>query len=385
MTPDPWHFPRREFTSKILNLITDGPARALTLFAPRRTGKTELLLKDLGPLAEAEGHRVVYASFWQEPLSPLATLLHALDRSLRSGSFGDRVRSMANTLTPRIRLSASVPGTGLEAGVETDLSVPPQELPPGLLLYLDDLVDRVSRGRKVTLLMLDEVQELARHKDDTPLVAALRTSLDKRSDRLRAVFTGSSRNGLAAMFSAREAPFFHFTTPVDLPALGEPFVEYLLDNSRRRAQRTLDRSAMLKAFDTLHMNPHSFRLLIEQMIMDPSLTVESALEQVRFRIADELGYRKTWLKLRPIQRATASALAQGVDKPFSEPGRDTIGAWLGGKDRTPSPSQVQTALRRLQRLDLADPDNGGWRLDDPEFAAWLREHDASRKRGGRAG
>ena len=45
-------------------------------------------------------------------------------------------------------------------------------------------------------------------------MAALRASLDKRAERLRVVFTGSSREGLAAMFSARQAPFFHFATPI---------------------------------------------------------------------------------------------------------------------------------------------------------------------------
>ena len=97
MIKDPWHFERREFTKRILTLLDKGPAQALTLFAPRRTGKTEFLLKDLAPLAEKGGHRVIYASFWQAPLSPFAVLLHALETSHRQGDFMDRVRSSAAT------------------------------------------------------------------------------------------------------------------------------------------------------------------------------------------------------------------------------------------------------------------------------------------------
>lgn len=33
------------------------------------------------------------------------------------------------------------------------------------------------------------------------------------------------------------------------------------------------------------------------------------------------------------------------------------------------------ALRRLERLGLADTSTGGWALVDPEFAAWIREYD----------
>ncbi len=50
MAADPWHFPRREFTARVLKLLGDGPGQALTLFGPRRTGKTEFLIKDIAPL-----------------------------------------------------------------------------------------------------------------------------------------------------------------------------------------------------------------------------------------------------------------------------------------------------------------------------------------------
>ena len=88
MAEDSWHFERAELSARILTLLTGGPAQALTLFAPRRTGKTEFLLKDLAPLAERRGHRVIYASFWQAPLSPLAVLLHVWIRENDGGPPG---------------------------------------------------------------------------------------------------------------------------------------------------------------------------------------------------------------------------------------------------------------------------------------------------------
>ena len=94
MTDDPWHFTRSELAEQTAALLFKGPARALTLFGPRRTGMTQFLLRDLGPLADKRGHRVVYASFWQAPLSPIAVLLHALEASRAKGSFPDRFRSL---------------------------------------------------------------------------------------------------------------------------------------------------------------------------------------------------------------------------------------------------------------------------------------------------
>ncbi len=369
MAVDLWHFERGEFTSRVLTLLVDGPGQALTLFAPRRTGKTEFLLKDLAPLAEERGHRVIYASFWQAPLSPLAVLLHALETSLKRGTFRDRVRSSALALAPKLKLSA--PGAGMEAAV--DLTALRGRPPDDLLLHLDDLLDRVSRRRKETILLLDEVQELARGRDNAPLVAALRTSLDTRAGRVRTVFTGSSREGLAAMFSARQAPFFHFAAPIELPPLAEPFVDHILEAFHRVSRRTLNHKDALAAFERLHVNPHFFRLLIEQLLHDPGLAIGPALARVRDRIALDLGYPDTWLALTAIQRATAGALAGGADRPFGQSFRHRVGGEIG--EPALSAGRVQAALRRLERVGLADTHTGRWALVDPEFAAWIRELD----------
>src|SRR5262245_6421032 len=368
MTTDPWHFPRRHLAEKTYKLLADKLAHALSLFAPRRTGKTEFLLKDLGPMAERRGHRVVYASFWQAPLSPLAVLLHALEASHESGTLWDRARSMAASLTSKLLLSGPIAGTTVKA--EIDLTALAGKPPTELLLYLDDLLARLARPQKPTLLLLDEVQELARHADNAALVSALRTGLDKNRGGLATVFTGSSREGLQAMFGAREAPFFHFATLIDLPPLGSDFIAHLLGAFERASGRRLNRAAAIDAFATLHNNPYFFRGLLELLLADASLKMSEALRQQRERIAVDLRYPQTWLSLSPLQRATAFVLADGADKPFGNAVRVRIGQLIGTE--APSAARVQAAIRKLASLGLADRWTGHWMLDDPEFAAWVR-------------
>ncbi len=369
MTRDPWHFQRDELAGQVFTTLAHGPAQALSLFAPRRAGKTEFLVQDLAPHAEANGHRVIYASFWQAPLTPLAVLLHALEKSRERGGLADRIRTSAWRIAPKLKLSASVPGTGTGAEAEIDLTRLKGEPPTNLLLHLDDLLGLVSKRGTPTILLLDEVQELARSSTSKSLVAALRTGLDKRRDGLKAVFTGSSREGLAAMFSDREAPFFHFATPIDLPALGSGFVDHVVAVFRRTSKRTLGRDAMLDAFDRLHRNPYFFRLLVQRMLYDPEHTVDSALEDVRERIATELGYPEAWLGLTALQRETARALAEGGSRPYSRDFRTALGAAMGGD--VPTAARVQAALRRLERLGIADAARGVWELADPGFAGWI--------------
>ena len=367
MPDDPWHWPRTDFAEKTLHLLMAGPARALTMFGPRRTGKTQFLIEDLGPLAESKGHRVVYASFWQTALTPMAVLLNELEKAVRRGSFLDRVKATAADLSPKIKLSGQVPGASLKGEIDlTRIGTPP---PSDLLLYLDDLIDRLARKRRPLLLLLDEIQELARHAEQRPLVAALRSSLDVQRAGVRVLFTGSSKEGLRALFSNREAPFFHFATQLDLPQLDDAFVHHLLGAFKKSSGRALDAEAAQRAFEGLHHNPHFFRGLLELMLLDADLDFDRALERQRERISVDLDYATTWLSLSPIQRAAAVAVAQGK-KPFAGETRRLIGQLIG--EAAPTPGRIQAALRKLVREGIADQWDGQWVLEDPEFAAWMR-------------
>ena len=376
MPKDPWHFSRPEFPEQVLTALTEGPAQALTLFAPRRTGKTEFLLKDLAPLAEEGGHPVIYASFWQVPFSPLGVLLYQLETWLAGAGLRERIRSAASALAPKLRLSAAPFGVGVEA--EVDLSQLGGQPPDALLLHLDSLLERVSRRGRKAILLLDEVQELARRPENEALVAALRTSLDRRADRLRVVFTGSSREGLAAMFSARSAPFFHFASRIELPPLSDAFVEHMIGAFRAASGRTLPLPEVLAAFRRMRRSPFVFRTLLDVLLHDPAMQIETAMDEVRHRIAASLDYSGVWLSLSPLQRGTARVLATGMQRPFGVEFRKAVGEVL--EQPPPSAGQIQGALRRLARLDLADAAATGWTLADPEFADWIRDGDGEATR-----
>ena len=64
MTPnDPLYFPRARPAEHLINPLADGIVNTLTLFAPRRMGKTQFLLNDIRPAAEAQHIDVFYFSF----------------------------------------------------------------------------------------------------------------------------------------------------------------------------------------------------------------------------------------------------------------------------------------------------------------------------------
>jgi hypothetical protein len=371
MTALRWHYPRKDFVARVYAMLATGPIQALSLFGPRRTGKTQFLTHDLAPLAESRGHRVVYASLWQTLDTPLGILLYEFDRALRSGSVWDRLATTAGAIAPKFKVKA--PGGAGE--MEIDLSQLKGKPPQSHLLLLDQYCERLAKGRKPALLLFDEFQELARTKTAAPLIAALRTSLDKRKDGLVAVFTGSSREGLRAMFSPREAPFFRFATPIDLPPLDDAFVDHQLAALKASSKAKVKRDAALEIFHRFDRNPAFFQRWLTTLALDPELSERAAVAKVEAEIAEEFGFGKRWLELNAIQRVTARVLAEKVPQVYGQQGADRIRELVGGAP--PGSSAIQSALQRLSRLGIADRWEGQWRLSDPLFEAWVLDRPAT--------
>ncbi|MDD9817186.1 MAG: hypothetical protein OXU61_03475, partial [Gammaproteobacteria bacterium] len=352
-----WHFPRKEFAADTLRRLIEGPTRALTLFAPRRTGKSEFLRYDLGPYAHSKGHRVIYVDFMQSP-NPLATILHALKTSRKRDWSWDAARAAVMDLAQSITLP----------GMKISLRTLQNQPPPDVYLYLDDLLGKIADRRKPVILLFDEVQELGGDRRLQPLVAALRSSLDKHRDGLAIVFTGSSLAGLKAMFSERKAPFFHFASPIDLPRLGNDFVEHTVKIFNKKQSRQIKPQPAIRAFGRLSRNPYLFCSFITYL-MHTAKGLNKALEAFIVKKALQSSFPEAWRSMTPIQQAVARALAQGSNKPYSKETRQRLGEWMG--EGAPPIHRVQSALQKLSRENIARKWGNTWSLDNEAFAAWV--------------
>ncbi len=310
-----WHYPRIELAERVYDVLSGGPTNALSLFGPRRTGKTQFLTHDLAPLAEARGHKVVYVSLWQAIDAPLAVLLYEFDRTLRSGSLWSQMTATARDLAPKFKVK--VPG-GTE--MEIELASLRGKSPETHLLLLDQFCERLARPRKPAFILFDEFQEIARAAGAAQLIAALRTSLDRRREGLAAVFTGSSQQGLRAMFTARQAPFFRFATPIDLPAMDVRFVDHQLKQLRTTSKAKVARDVAIEVFERYDRSPMFFQRWLTEIALNPGLSEASAVDRVQAQIAEEFGFLEQWLGLSGPQRLVARLLAEKVDQIYGQAG-----------------------------------------------------------------
>ncbi len=371
MTNSNWHYPRKEFADKVYNLLAKGPIQGVSIFGLRRTGKTQFLTHDLAPLAEDKGHRVVYASLWQTLESPLAILLYEFDRALRAGSFLDRVKSVAGGIAPKFKIRTP-DGT---SEMEIDLAKLKGKAPEQHLLLLDQYCERLASDRKPAFLFFDEFQELEKWDNARTVVAALRTSLDKRTDGLAAVFSGSSQIGLQRVFSERDAPFFRFALPIDLPPLTDEFVDHQLTAFRSVSKKTIERAKALEAFHLFNSNPMFFQRWLMTIAIHPNMSDSDAVDAVQAEFALEFGFNRIWLELNQNQRIMARMLASRVEQVYGRNGVDFIRDLTN--ENPPSKSALQAAVNRLARLGIVDQWGNVWRFADPLFENWVLGRPAS--------
>jgi hypothetical protein len=365
-----WHYPRSDLAASYLDTLQAGLISSMVLFAPRRKGKTEFLLEDLLPAAEAAGYRTVYCSMWQNRSDPLASLLLALTNAAKPRSFGERLqeRIFRPLKKTSIELNAGPLGK-LRAEAEFNPRVGASQ---AALQSLPELVDAVIDAAKgKVLIALDEIQHLAK-PEFQELVAALRTTLDVRKKYVKTVFTGSSRNRLQMMFSQIKAPLFQFSQSTDFPDLDERFVGFIMESFRRATGRAVAPEEASAAFATLSNTPGLFHDAVERLMKTGGTALLQVAQQVLLESRDASGYVQRLMDMRPLDREVMRAVIARLPL-YTDETRRRLALAVGIEGEPLTTRQVQIAVERLVAEQIIyQAGRGSYEIEDDQLAEWLR-------------
>lgn len=361
-----WHYHRPALAKIYLDTLNAGLVTTTTIFAPRRAGKTSFLLKDLTPAAESAGYTVAYVDLWQTKLSPGVSIVRALERALEPKNSVQSVLAIFNTPIKKIKAKAEIAGTSIEGEVELDNKKAQSEI----ALQMDFLIDELCK-KKPLLLLIDEAQELAKTKEHEAVATALRTSITRNQNRLRVVFTGSSRTQLAHVFSNSNAPLYSTGSAIaDFPQLDRNFVIYISERFKQSTGRVLPIESAWQAFVNFQQQPEPFLIGIVDMVLNPSVTIDEAMRTVTDKLAHTENHEGAWAALDATQKALVRMLAQDSSlKPFSKAvvlrlrtiiGVDSIEA-----------THVQRAMSKLTNVVFKSP-RDTYEFENESFAQWVR-------------
>ena len=360
-----WHFPRTELAENVLMQFATGITAALTLFAPRRMGKTEFLLYDLAPIAEQQGYRVIYCSFWELREDPVKSLLLAIEDSQQS--WVERLRRFGRSSAADIEVGIGTDGLKLSA--KSSLNRPKPNIND--LEQLARGLNNLAQQQTSTLLLLDEVQHLATDKAFEPLVSLLRTVFDKHNQYLQVIYTGSSRDGLQRLFRQRNAPLFHSAQQIDLPKLGAAFVQHMLNAFQKASGRQLSFAEAQAFFQKIHAVPYLFHTLLKQLLISGE-EFKPGSERFLDELAHDSEYALFWQELSPLDQAILQWLAISKAGIYTESARSFLAEKLG-IDNIRHHS-IQNAVNRLRDQGvLASISHGVLVFEEAQFLDWVLE------------
>lgn len=357
--PDPWHFPRADLAAKVLATLDSGVVNAITLFAPRRMGKTQFAVTDLAPLAAKQGWLVAYCNLWSDKPNPAGVLVAALDAAeepFRPGKKSGKVGVAAHL---------GIVSANAEVAQEISPKAAPAQIGEAFA-RMAEAIRRKAKGRRL-LLIVDEVQHLATDARFEPAAAALRTALEQHAAHVRCVFTGSSQAGLQRLFLDSKAAFFSPGGQVQLPPLGDDFVRFMVERANKTFRAKVAFADAAAIFEASGRSPYFLRQVITVAMLREA-PLPRALEIVVEETLIEEGLARRWAALNEVDRGVALAVHAGK-APFAAASLEDLGRELKSEVRA---SNVQVSLRKLEREGFVEKaPGGGYAVTDPMVAIWL--------------
>lgn len=329
------------------------------LVAPRRFGKTSLVLAHAGQLRES-GWRTVHVD-----LSLVADLTDVARRVAAGYAHLNSpwVREHLSGLLGSVGVSLSAAGPGVTLGPRP--AVAPSDAAESVLLALLDLPLTLSeRDQDPTLVVFDEFQDLLKTRGD--LDGLLRSRIQYHQDAAAYVFAGSEPSMMRAIFDSRERPLFGQAMPLVLgPLPADVLISDLLD---RFTDEGLDPGGSLGDLVVIGGGHPQRTMLFAYLLAEalaagdegtPALTERVVRDAIRLT---DPAHRALWQTCAGSERAVLAAVADGLP-PTSQVVAD---------QHKVAKSTLGAAADRLADRGHLFRTERGSQIVDPLLAAWLR-------------
>jgi len=355
---DPYFFGRKKELEEISFSMQNGTN--LILYAPRRSGKSSLVVKALKAL-EKQGHPVVYIDFFKVTSREKFIELYAreLIRPMKNWEKGLKwIKQMIRGIRPVM---------GLDPMGQPELSLALD--PAQTALALEDVINIPARTKKDKrwIVVFDEFQEVEKLNGDS-FEKELRSWFQHHQG-VSYIFLGSQRHMLLNMFSRKDRAFynfgklFHLANPTD-----EESVAYILERFRAggfAVEADLAEKIVRQAKSVPYYLQYLCAEIWEYAILTssvPSEVYENALNRLLLHQSDY--FQEIRDKLTSYQFRLLTAIA-------SE-GYGTYETAFIQRNRIYPASSLQKAYQRLVTLDLLEKNDNQFVIPDPFFERWIR-------------
>lgn len=357
---------RKEEMKTLARDLEDG--QKIFLIAPRRYGKTSLLLETAGKL-KARGARVVYLDLYKTASAEqfAAALSKALS-GMRGLGFGEAVKFIKEFISG-LRPQFSVnPDGSMSLGVD---AAPPQkevfQMIENLLAYPQEFARKENRR---VVVMFDEFQEVVGLGGE-PLEKLMRAVIQKQRD-VGYVFCGSKKTMMNEMASKRSRAFFGIGPVTHLGKIPEEYFEEYLAGNFDKGGFDCPAQALRAIIRSAGEIPYYIQYLAHELW-------DMKAEEKKITVADVARaagllakrnspvYQMLWEGLPQTQKRLLQGLAADPEAALFS--RDFITRY-----QMNSSALVKKSLSLLVKKDILEQETGGYVFTDHWFSIWVREY-----------
>ena len=373
------HFPRTAVARDIAKAVlgqTFFASPTLFLSAPRRTGKSRFISRDVIPELEALGACVIYVDLWKDKQAdPRELIAHAIATNLAEKQ-------------GVIRRAASAVGLARVSihGVQFDLGAVGRAAGASL----SDALEELHRNADApVVLIVDEAQQVISNPQAMTVMFALKSARDTMNasgDNLGLIMSGSDRDKLLRLVSGNDAPFLGSTIS-PLPVLGKEFTDYLAGQLRVNDPALhIDNDRLFDAFACFDHKPEFLIKAIKDatgVFSGPAEHFHDRLDAAAtaFQQDTHAKYAATYNALTPVQQGLLTRILaagkDGAEKLFTNEALLDYAKRKGQKgDKPLSAGSARLELNKLRDMDppiVWKSTRGDYAAEDSGMARWYAD------------
>ena len=354
------HFVGRENEVRIISQLL-AMGQSIVLIAPRRFGKTSLVLEILRRIKSSEVYTAyvdVFASPTLELLS--AQIVEAVLKNHKLDKLFTKSRNSALAMMKNLKLKAVLEDFEFILGF-TDTSLNEW----GMLQDSIQFIDRFPvKHRKKMICVFDEFGDVNK-LDGDKIVKLFRSGIQNHSNATY-IFSGSYESVMNSIFVRKNSPFFRFARIINLDFIDKrKFIPYFMKISEAFDVQ-VNSSAVENVLDFTEGHPYYSQLALQTIIVQYKLTDEVPdLDFLKENLLHtERGYlEKTWEDIAPGKEnvKVLLALAQSEKHIYSMLREQGINVYRG-------------LINLMNKGIILKGKEGGYKFSDPLFKYWLRKN-----------
>jgi uncharacterized protein len=359
-----YYLPRPELENWVAQFLVN--RIHVVLIGPRRFGKTSFVLYLLKKLNE-DNHSYVFVDIFN--ITSHRDFLHQLLRGLKSKKgWLEALKEMFDSI-PKLRPRVSTqfdpvthqPSFDITMDVSSSTETDVKEI-------IQDVLTGLNKLGKGLILAIDEFQKITEIDDDGWLEATLRTHMQQLRH-TSFIFTGSRRSVIYDMLNNPSRPLYKFCQPIEFPAFGEEFTEWILKRFAK-VGIACSREAIEHLRKIVQDTPNYVQMICFHLVTlgKNNITPEEINTVLRTVVQQNAYAYQTLLStLTPNQQRTLRLAAKEGKQLFAQ-------EFLSKYEISSGPA-LSSAIKALKDKGILDEEGAGRGtviFDDPLFAIWLK-------------